>query len=136
MDFPKRINAILTALNINQTGLAKELGVSRGIVSEFASGAREPSKEFMFGLSKLGISLDWFLTGDGPMFLQSPESSETDSKFATVANLPAEQDTSKWDTVSHLPTEKAPSKNETVSYLDTPPEPSEKIGRASCRERV
>ena len=69
MDFPKRIESLLQALNMNQTALAKALGVSRGIISEFSSGAREPSKDFLFGISKLGISIDWFLSGEGPMFL-------------------------------------------------------------------
>ena len=44
------------------------MGVSKGIISEFASGAREPSKDFLFGISKLGISIDWFLTEKGEMF--------------------------------------------------------------------
>ena len=73
MEFADNINKILEALSINQSGLALKLGVSRGIVSEFANGAREPSKEFLFGLSKLGISLDWFLTGEGEMFLSKQE---------------------------------------------------------------
>jgi len=75
MEFTDKINKILAALSINQSALASKLGVSRGIVSEFTSGAREPSKEFLFGLSKLGISLDWFLTGEGEMFLKNTEKS-------------------------------------------------------------
>jgi transcriptional regulator with XRE-family HTH domain len=68
MDYPKQINLILEALSINQTAFAAKLGVSRGIISEFASGAREPSKDFLLGLSNIGISLDWFLTGKGSMY--------------------------------------------------------------------
>jgi transcriptional regulator with XRE-family HTH domain len=68
MDYPKQINLILEALSINQTAFATKLGVSRGIISEFASGAREPSKDFLLGLSNIGISLDWFLTGKGSMY--------------------------------------------------------------------
>ena len=73
MDFTNKINSILETLSINQSALASKMGVSRGIVSEFASGAREPSKEFLFGLSKMGISLDWFLTGEGEIFLQKQD---------------------------------------------------------------
>lgn len=69
MEYPKQIEKILKKLSINQTGLANKLGVSRGIVSEFANGAREPSKEFLIGITKLGISLDWFLTGKGEMLI-------------------------------------------------------------------
>ncbi|MDR0572776.1 MAG: helix-turn-helix transcriptional regulator [Tannerella sp.] len=64
-DFSGRIKAILKDLGLNQTAFASKMNLSQGVVSEFASGARLPSKEFIFGLSKLGISLDWFLTGVG-----------------------------------------------------------------------
>jgi SOS-response transcriptional repressor LexA len=71
-DFPGRIKAILKDLGLNQTAFASKMNLSQGVVSEFASGARLPSKDFIFGLSKLGISLDWFLTGVGDMHLPSP----------------------------------------------------------------
>lgn len=59
----------MKALGLNQTSLAAKLGLSQGVISEFASGSREPSKEFLMGLPKLGISLDWFLTGEGEMLI-------------------------------------------------------------------
>ena len=60
-------------MQLNQTEFAEKLGVSRSIVSEFENNTREPSKEFMIALSKLGISLDWFLTGQGiPFIISSP----------------------------------------------------------------
>jgi len=86
MDYPKRIEEILAALNTNQTGLAKKLNVSRGIVSEFASGAREPSKDFLIGLSKLGISIDWFLTGEGNMYHRVTFESEGETSI--LSDLP------------------------------------------------
>jgi phage repressor protein C with HTH and peptisase S24 domain len=55
-------------LGFNQTDLAKSLNVSRGVISEFSAGAREPSKEFLLGISNLGVSTDWFLTGEGSPF--------------------------------------------------------------------
>jgi len=64
-----QIKLVLKALDLTQTGLASKLGLSQGVISEFTSGAREPSKEFLIGLPKLGVSLDWFLTGAGEMFL-------------------------------------------------------------------
>lgn len=60
---------ILEILAVNQSQLAEKLGVSRGIISEFVNGSRQPSKDFIFGISKLGISIDWFITGKGSMFL-------------------------------------------------------------------
>jgi transcriptional regulator with XRE-family HTH domain len=59
---------ILETLAMNQSQLAEKLGVSRGIISEFVNGSRQPSKEFIFGISRLGISIDWFITGKGHIF--------------------------------------------------------------------
>jgi len=66
-----QIKQVLKSLNLTQTGLATKLGLSQGVISEFTSGTREPSKEFLLGLPKLGISLDWFLTGKGEMFTET-----------------------------------------------------------------
>jgi len=105
MDFPNRIDLIMKTLGVNQAGLANRLGVSKGIISEFASGSREPSKDFLFGISRLGISLDWFLSGQGEMFL----------KLDTVSNL-------KNETVSHLPTEgSAPDQMSHSATFENPP---------------
>ena len=77
--FSERINLLLNALGINQFEFSKLIGLSSGVISEFASGARKPSKGFLFGLSKLGVSLDWFLTGEGSMFRSSqPRQKEDD----------------------------------------------------------
>jgi len=64
-----QIKLVLKALNLTQTGLADKLCLSQSVISEFASGSREPSKEFLLGLPKMGISLDWFLFGLGDMYL-------------------------------------------------------------------
>jgi SOS-response transcriptional repressor LexA len=69
LDFSKQIKFILKELGLTQAALASKLGLSQGVVSEFSSGSREPSKDFIFGLSKHGISVDWFLTGKGEMLL-------------------------------------------------------------------
>jgi SOS-response transcriptional repressor LexA len=73
MDFTNNIRLIMDRLGTNQGGLAEKLGLSKGVISEFATGARAPSKEFLLGISKLGISLDWFLTSEGSMFLSEPQ---------------------------------------------------------------
>jgi SOS-response transcriptional repressor LexA len=67
--FSDQIKLLMKALGLNQTSLAEKLGLSQGVISEFASGSREPSKDFLLGLTRLGISLDWFLTGKGEMLL-------------------------------------------------------------------
>lgn len=71
--YSAKIKEIRRIMQLNQTEFAEKLGVSRSIVSEFENNTREPSKEFMIALSKLGISLDWFLTGQGiPFIISSP----------------------------------------------------------------
>jgi SOS-response transcriptional repressor LexA len=70
LDYSNRIKCILKELNLTQAALASKMGVSQGIISEFSSGSREPSKDFMFGLSKMGVSIDWFLTGEGTPFVK------------------------------------------------------------------
>jgi SOS-response transcriptional repressor LexA len=84
LDFSSRIKLLLKALDLTQTGLAAKLGFSQGVISEFASGSRDPSKEFLLGLPKLGVSVDWFLTGKGEMF-----SAKKEKKHPLVANLEA-----------------------------------------------
>jgi hypothetical protein len=69
MNDGKRVKDILANLKIKQSGLAKMLGLSQSVISEFANGTRSPSKEFIIGLPGIGISTDWFLTGKGSMFL-------------------------------------------------------------------
>jgi phage repressor protein C with HTH and peptisase S24 domain len=90
-DFPKQVSLILRALNLNQSALASKLDVSQGIISEFASGTREPSKEFLFGISKLGISLDWFLTGKGEMFLPNQGKTLENISKTGLSRLPVYQ---------------------------------------------
>lgn len=109
MEYADRIAEILKRLDTNQAGLAKKLGVSRGIVSEFASGSREPSKDFIIGLSKLGISIDWFLSGQGEVF----QSYAREAKWATVAHLngitpPGADGECKLDTVTNQPDDRDP----------------------------
>ena len=72
LDYSKRIKDILKELGLTQAALAAKMGLSQGVISEFSSGAREPSKDFIFGISKLGLSVDWFLTGNGRMFSSEP----------------------------------------------------------------
>ena len=119
MEFPNRIDLIMKTLKVNQAGFAKLLGVSKGIISEFAGGSREPSKDFLFGISKLGISLDWFLTGNGEMFIKTDTVSDLtkqpDPKSATVADL-------KSATVALLPTEgSAPDQMSHSATFENPP---------------
>jgi SOS-response transcriptional repressor LexA len=84
IDFSGQIKLLMKGLGLNQTSLAIKLGLSQGVISEFASGAREPSKEFLLGLPRIGVSLDWFLTGEGEMFFV-----KNDKKHPFIVELEA-----------------------------------------------
>lgn len=82
MSFSNKIKEIRRMLKLNQTELADKLGVSRSIVSEFENDSREPSKEFIIALSKIGISVDWFLTGEGSPFTKNDGDNAQGRMFA------------------------------------------------------
>jgi len=52
---------------MNKSEFATLTKLQRSSLSEFESGNREPSKEFIKTLSEIGISIDWFLSGTGSM---------------------------------------------------------------------
>jgi transcriptional regulator with XRE-family HTH domain len=62
-----RIRTIRELLGINRSELARRMGISRSAISEFENGVRSPSRDFILSLPKIGISTDWFLTGQGEM---------------------------------------------------------------------
>jgi transcriptional regulator with XRE-family HTH domain len=118
MEFANRLNNILGTLSINQSALALKMGVSKGIISEFSSGAREPSKDFLFGLSKIGISLDWFLTGEGEMFRnQESDTPEPEKPAKTVFEIPL---LTKEQLLSFEPEKEIPEKERKANSGDYP----------------
>jgi len=151
MGYVNNINKILDILNINQSELAKRLGLSRAVISEFTNGSREPSKEFILSLNKkLGISVDWFITGEGEMFLpgkdpRKPQEAKSDTvslleaappdagKNATVADLAKAQaaGSGKFDTVSLLDTAAPEAPRQAAVPLPAGPEPPKRIRRIS-----
>jgi transcriptional regulator with XRE-family HTH domain len=58
--FSERVEELLKALGVTQSVFSAQIGLFQGVISEFANGAMEPSKskDFIFKLSKLGVSLD------------------------------------------------------------------------------
>jgi transcriptional regulator with XRE-family HTH domain len=64
----ERITIYRKEKRLSQQELADLLGVSRGYVGNIESGRNEPSSSFLMLLaSKLNVSADWVLTGDGEM---------------------------------------------------------------------
>jgi transcriptional regulator with XRE-family HTH domain len=63
-----RLVQALEASGLTRTGLARRIGVSRGVVSRWFSGEKEPSHNDYAPLAvALGVSADWLANGLGPM---------------------------------------------------------------------
>ena len=69
-DYSERIKEIRAHFKMNKTEFATLTKTHGSILSEYESKNREPSKEFIKTLSEIGISVDWFLTGNGAMLLK------------------------------------------------------------------
>jgi len=66
--FTQRLQQVLSFAAVNQTDLARRLGLSIGFMSEIARGVKRPGTDFFIGLRDLlGISIDWLMTGQGSM---------------------------------------------------------------------
>ena len=92
--YPDRIKEIRHSLKMNQIEFAVYTKTLRSAISEFESGKREPTREFLETLSNMGISIDWFLTGEGEMFLSKQEkplenTPKTEEKHPLIASLGA-----------------------------------------------
>ncbi|MGE5453206.1 MAG: helix-turn-helix domain-containing protein [Acidobacteriota bacterium] len=65
---PDRINQVLSHAGLNQTDLARLLGLSSGFMSEVVRGVKRPGPDFFMGVRRLlGVSIDWLMTGEGTM---------------------------------------------------------------------
>lgn len=65
----KRIKYLRERLKFDQAEFAKYLGLeSAAAISKYESDQREPDKDKLVKIGKLAdVSLDWLLTGEGPM---------------------------------------------------------------------
>lgn len=73
-DLGRRTGEILRSLGRPQRQVAELLGISQGLLSEVASGKKLPSVTMLFELqATLGVSLEWYLQGQGSMRRQPQE---------------------------------------------------------------
>ncbi|MCL2186523.1 MAG: hypothetical protein FWB86_11855 [Treponema sp.] len=71
---------------MNKTEFATFTKIQRSSLSDFESGNREPSKEFLKTLGDIGISIDWFLFGNGDMLKARLGTSEDKNLHEKVLN--------------------------------------------------
>jgi transcriptional regulator with XRE-family HTH domain len=70
-EFAARIRLARDALNFNQSKMASAGGVTLRAYQAYERAEAWPSFEVGLGWSKLGISIDWLLTGAGDMFISN-----------------------------------------------------------------
>jgi len=63
----KRLRMLREAMQLSQRELAARLGVSGTAWQNYETGRNIPGGNVLKGLADLGVSIDWLLTGDGPM---------------------------------------------------------------------
>ena len=89
MSVNERLKSIQGALGFrNQTEFAKALGIKQGTLSNMytARDGRGVSASVQYELNKLGVNIDWLLTGEGEM-LKTPGKEGKGSDTTEGANL-------------------------------------------------
>lgn len=77
-NFSARITKIRSVMGLNQSEMAKSLGVSQGFLSDVEKGKKIPGSDFLISLKKYcNVSIDWLITGNGNMFDNIPEKNAT-----------------------------------------------------------
>ncbi|WP_059369287.1 helix-turn-helix domain-containing protein [Treponema endosymbiont of Eucomonympha sp.] len=68
--FLTRLRQIRTLTGKTQTDFAKSMGIPRTSLINYEKGVSSPSADFLLLLrEKYKISIDWFITGNGEMFI-------------------------------------------------------------------
>lgn len=76
-----RLKAVRKALGLNQTDFAKHLGITQTAYSMIESGNRPLADKYVKVICfAFNVNENWFLTGEGKMFLSSPYQKE----FTTI----------------------------------------------------
>ena len=91
--FSERIRQIREVFNLSQSDFAKKINISQSAVSEFENNTREPSKAFIIAVQKLGISIDWFFSGEGNIFTKTAEANKAKSCLVSGNTLPIDKAT-------------------------------------------
>ena len=70
-----RLQQLMKALNLKQTGFARSLGMTQPNISRMVTGESKISVEVINRIidTYKNVNLHWLLTGDGAMFMDEPE---------------------------------------------------------------
>ena len=83
MGIGERIRRAIEARNLSLKEAAKACGFSYSSLQNWVGGLREPRPEALIALgAQLGVSIDWLLTGEGPMFRGAGEIQPTSEGYS------------------------------------------------------
>lgn len=69
-DICHRLIALRDTLGVNQSNFATGIGIKRPTLAGYEKGTFPPSTEFLMKIREVHcVNIDWFLTGEGEMFL-------------------------------------------------------------------
>lgn len=64
-DIAMRLDALIKALELNQTGFSRLVGISQPALNNYLKGLRRPDLDVAISVqSKTGVTLDWLYLGD------------------------------------------------------------------------
>ena len=92
MTLIERLKMILERVNLTPGGFADKIGVAPATISHILSGRNKyPSAEVMLRMheSYPDIDLNWFLTGEGTLIKDNPDSLFTGTLFPEDLKIPA-----------------------------------------------
>jgi len=76
IEIGKRLRKLREQLGWSQATLAKKIGFSQKAISHWEKGERDIPTKALIELKKLGVNIDWLLTGEGEPLKVSPETQE------------------------------------------------------------
>lgn len=67
--YSENLRNLRRELQISAQKMADKMGVSRGSISQYEAGLREPNYNFIQRLNAIyNVNLNWFVSGNGEMF--------------------------------------------------------------------
>jgi len=76
VEIGKRLRKLREQLGWSQAVLAKKIGFSSKAISHWEKGERDIPTKALIELKKLGVNIDWLLTGEGEPLKTNPETQE------------------------------------------------------------
>lgn len=86
--YRENLKALRTELNLSAQKLADKIGSTQVSVSNYETGKYKPSFEFMEALHRvLNVNLNWFVSGQGEMFLGQDKETSAGIDEAQIKSL-------------------------------------------------